>query len=73
MQAPQNTANRPNKVISRIIFWTPAVAYAGFLLGGGNNVPNKMGMMVTTGFMGALLGFLLGIMFTLRELRRSTR
>jgi hypothetical protein len=30
-------------------------------------------MMVTTGFMGALLGFLLGIMFTLRELRRTTR
>jgi hypothetical protein len=73
MQAPQNTANRPNKVIARIIFWTPVVAYAGFLLASGNNAPNKMGMMVTTGFMGALLGFLLGIMFTLRELRHSTR
>jgi drug/metabolite transporter (DMT)-like permease len=55
----------------RMTFWTPAVAYAGFLLGGGGNVPNKMGMMVTTGFMGALLGFLLAIMFTLRELRRE--
>jgi hypothetical protein len=49
----------------RMTFWTPAVAYAGFLLAGGANVPNKMG------FMGALLGFLLAIMFTLRELRRE--
>jgi hypothetical protein len=49
------------------------VAYAGFLLAGGENVPNKMGMMVTTGFMGALLGLLLAIMFTLRELRRESR
>ena len=57
----------------RMTFWTPAVAYAGFLLAGGENVPNKMGMMVTTGFMGALLGFLLAIMFTLRELRHEGR
>jgi hypothetical protein len=68
-----NDATSPNKVISRIIFWTPAVAYAGFLLAGSEQGPNKIGMMVTTGFMGALLGFLLGIMFTLRELRRSAR
>jgi hypothetical protein len=73
MLAPENAASRPNKVIPRIIFWTPAVAYAGFVLAAGENVPNKMGMMVTTGFMGALLGFLLGIMFTLRELRRGSR
>jgi hypothetical protein len=52
-------------------FWTPAVAYAGFVLAAGENVPNKMGMMVTTGFMGALLGLLLALMFTLRELRRE--
>ena len=55
----------------RMTFWAPAVAYAGFLLAGGGNVPNKMGMMVTTGFMGALLGLLLALMFTLRELRRE--
>ena len=73
MIVPVNDATSPNKVISRIIFWTPAVAYAGFLLAGSEQGPNKIGMMVTTGFMGALLGFLLGIMFTLRELRRSTR
>jgi hypothetical protein len=48
----------------RMTFWTPALAYAGFLLAGGENMPNQMGMMVTTGFMGALLGFLLAIMFT---------
>ena len=54
-------------------FWTPALAYAGFLLAGGENMPNKMGVMVTTGFMGALLGFLLAIMFTLRGLRRGSR
>ena len=57
----------------RMTFWTPALAYAGFLLAGGANVPNKVGMMVTTGFMGALLGFLLAIMFTLRELRFTLR
>jgi flagellar biogenesis protein FliO len=55
----------------RMTFWTPAVAYAGFVLAAGENVPNKMGMMVTTGFMGALLGLLLALMFTLRELRRE--
>jgi hypothetical protein len=55
----------------RMTFWTPAVAYAGFVLAAGENVPNKTGMMVTTGFMGALLGLLLALMFTLRELRRE--
>jgi hypothetical protein len=48
----------------RMTFWTPAVAYAGFSLAGGESMPNKMGMLLTTGFMGALLGFLLAIVFT---------
>jgi hypothetical protein len=73
VHVPQNTARHPNKVIPRVIFWTPGVAYAGLLLAGSENVPNKMGMMITTGLMGALLGFLLALMFSLRELRRSTR
>jgi hypothetical protein len=56
----------------RMILWTLALAYAGFLLTGGKNVSSPS-MMITTAFLGALLGFLLAIMFTLREHRRETR
>ena len=56
----------------RMILWTLALAYVGFLMTGGNGVPSPS-MMITTAFLGALLGFLLAIMFTLREHRRESR
>ena len=56
----------------RIILWTPAMAYAAFLLTGGQNLYSAS-MIITTAFLGALLGFLLAFMFTLREHRREGR
>jgi hypothetical protein len=53
----------------RAIFWTVAMAYTGFLLTGqGLRTLNRLSM--TEAFLGALTGFLLAIMFTLREKRR---
>ena len=53
----------------RAILWTLTMAYAGFLLTGqGLRTFNRF--TVTEGFLGALTGFLLAIMFTLREKRR---
>jgi len=48
------------------------IAYVGFLLLGGKNL-TSLGQVVTAAFLGALLGFLLAIMFTLRQHRRETR
>jgi hypothetical protein len=56
----------------RMILWIPALAYAGFLLLGGKNLPS-LGQAVYAVFLGALLGFLLATMFTLRQLRREKR
>ena len=55
----------------RIILWIPTLAYAGFLLLGGNLA--SLGQVVFAVFLGALLGFLLATMFTLRQLRREKR
>ncbi len=53
----------------RAILWTVAMAYAGFLLTGqGLRTFNRLS--ITEGSLGALTGFLLAIMFTLREKRR---
>jgi hypothetical protein len=53
----------------RAIFWTVAMAYTGFLLTGqGLRTFNRLS--ITEGFLGALAGFLLAIMFTLRQERR---
>ena len=56
----------------RMILWIPTLAYAGFLLLGGNNLPS-LGQAVYAVFLGALLGFLLATMFTLRQIRREKR
>ena len=53
----------------RAIFWTVGLAYTGFLLTGQGLPFNSLS--ITEGFLGALAGFLLAIMFTLREERRQ--
>ena len=54
----------------RAIFWTVALAYTGFLLTG-QGLQTFNSLSITEGFLGALSGFLLAIMFTLREERRQ--
>jgi hypothetical protein len=56
----------------RMILWMPTLAYAGFLLLGGKNL-TSLGQVVYAVFLGALLGFLLATMFTIRQLRREKR
>jgi len=54
----------------RVILWTVAMAYTGFLLTGqGLRTFNRLS--ITEAFLGAFTGFLLAIMFTLRERRRQ--
>jgi hypothetical protein len=52
----------------RAILWTVTMAYTGFLLTG-QGLRTFNGLSVTEGFLGALTGFLLAVMFTLRERR----
>jgi hypothetical protein len=54
----------------RVILWTAAMAYTGFLL---TNQGLRMfnSLSITETFLGALTGFFLAIMFTLRERRRQ--
>jgi hypothetical protein len=56
----------------RMILWIPTFAYVGFLLMGGKNLAS-LGQVVFVVFLGALLGFLLATMFTIRQLRREKR
>ena len=56
----------------RMIVWIPTLACAGFLLLGGKNLA-ALGQVVYAVFLGALLGFLLAAMFTMRQLRREKR
>lgn len=56
----------------RIIVWIPMVTYAGFLLLGGKSLASP-GQVVFAVFIGALLGFLLAAMFTMRQIRREKR
>ena len=53
----------------RAILWTLTMAYAGFLLTG-QGLRTFNSFTFSEGFLGALTGFLLAIMFTLREKRR---
>ena len=53
----------------RAIVWTVAMAYTGFLLTG-QGLRTFNSLSITEGFLGAVTGFLLAIMFTLREQRR---
>jgi hypothetical protein len=54
----------------RAILWTVAMAYSGFLLTG-QGLQTFNNLSITEAFLGALTGFLLAIMFTLREKRRQ--
>ena len=53
----------------RAILWTVTMAYSGFLLTG-QGLRTFNSLSVTEAFLGALTGFLLALMFTLRERRR---
>ena len=55
---------------SRIVLWPLAAAYVAFLFtyGTKNCSPS---MVFTIAFFGALLGFLLGLMFSARKYRRE--
>jgi hypothetical protein len=53
----------------RVILWTVAMAYTGFILTN-QGLRTFNSLSITEAFLGALTGFLLAIMFTLRERRR---
>ncbi len=54
----------------RVILWTVTMAYTGFILTG-QGLRTFNNLSITEAFLGALTGFLLAIMFTLREKRRQ--
>jgi hypothetical protein len=54
----------------RTILWTVAMAYTGFMLTN-QGLRTFNNLSITEAFLGALTGFLLAIMFTLRERRRE--
>ena len=54
----------------RIILWTTAMSYTGFILTN-QGLRTFNGVSMTEAFLGALAGFFLAIMFTLREKRRQ--
>src|SRR5579863_9943954 len=54
----------------RAILWTATMAYTGFLLTG-QGLRTFNSLSITEGFLGALTGSLLAVMFTLREKRRQ--
>jgi hypothetical protein len=53
----------------RAILWTLTMAYTGFLLSG-QGLRTFNSLSITEGCLGAVTGFLLALMFTLRERRR---
>src|SRR5580692_141092 len=54
----------------RVIFWTVAMAYTGFILTD-QGLRTFNNLSITEAFLGALAGFFLAVMFTLRERRRQ--
>jgi hypothetical protein len=54
----------------RVILWTVAMAYTGFILTN-QGLRTFNTLSVTEAFLGALAGFFLALMFTLRERRRQ--
>jgi hypothetical protein len=54
----------------RAVLWTGMMAYTGFILTG-QGLRTFNNLSITEGLLGALTGFLLAIMFTLRERRRQ--
>jgi hypothetical protein len=53
----------------RVVLWTAAMAYTGFILTN-QGLRTFNNLSITEAFLGALTGFFLAIMFTLRERRR---
>ena len=53
----------------RLVLWTPCMAYVGFLLAGAKNAAPPS-IAITAAFLGAMIGFALGIMFANRAHRR---
>jgi hypothetical protein len=53
----------------RLIFWPLCMAYVAFLLAGSKNAPS-LNVVIIAAFLGALIGFALGIMFANRAHRR---
>ena len=54
----------------RVMLWTLAMAYTGFILTN-QGLRTFNSLSLTEAFLGALTGFFLAIMFTLREKRRQ--
>lgn len=53
----------------RLIFWTLCMAYACFLLAG-SKAASSPSVAITAAFLGAMMGFALGIVFANRAHRR---
>ena len=53
----------------RLVIWPLCMAYAAFLLADTKSV-SSLSVMITAAFLGAMLGFYLGIMFANRAHRR---
>jgi hypothetical protein len=54
----------------RLIFWMLCMAYVAFLLAGTNSV-SSLNVFIVAAFLGALIGFALGVMFANRAHRRA--
>ena len=54
----------------RVILWTAALAYGGSFLFAGRGVQSLKDASVSEALIGAILGFLLAIMFTRRARRK---
>ena len=55
----------------RVILWTLAMAYGGFLWAG-RGAQSLNGMTISGALIGAVIGFLLAIMFSRRERRKHS-
>jgi TRAP-type uncharacterized transport system fused permease subunit len=53
----------------RLVIWPLCMAYAAFLLADTKSV-SSLSVMITAAFLGAMIGFCLGIMFANRAVRR---
>ena len=54
----------------RLVFWPLCMAYVAFLLAGTKNAPS-LNVFIVAAFLGALIGFALGIMFANRAHRKA--
>jgi RsiW-degrading membrane proteinase PrsW (M82 family) len=54
----------------RLIIWPLCIAYVAFLLASAKNAPS-LNVVIIAAFLGALIGFALGIMFANRAHRKA--